>query len=159
MFRSSCCYCLSKQDVLSFSSSQQPGPPTQTVYLRLGQDLCDYTSYNQLPSSDDSFWQPHWAPSRGSHWVFFFLISICFNGFGLLFWEPACLTLTKGGLGSRVSGFSQKHLPRVLNVLCAALVCISPVFYDIAVGVGEVGEVGFTDRSQAGTCVQTLTGE
>ena len=77
----SCCYGLSKQDVLGFSSSQQPGPPTQTVYLRVELNLCDYsllTSYNH-PSTPPlpppfpfqaRFWQLHWAPPRESHTFF-----------------------------------------------------------------------------------------
>lgn len=83
--KQSCCSCrygLSKQDVLSFSSSQQPGPPTQTVYLRLKLDLCNYTSYNQHP-------RHILAAPLGSFMrvplFFFFPAQFAFNGFGLLF--------------------------------------------------------------------------
>lgn len=64
----SCCYTPSKQDVLGFSFSQRPGPPTQTVYLRVKLNLCDYgllTSYRPPPQR--RFWQPHWAPWQKSH--------------------------------------------------------------------------------------------
>lgn len=93
----SCSYGLSKQDVLSFSSLQQPGPPTQTVYLRIKPDLCNYsllTSYNQLPPTPQ---QTLAAPLGSFTRVIRFLFSsICLNDFGLLFWEPARLLLTKG---------------------------------------------------------------
>ena len=90
----SCCYGLSKQDVLGFSSSQQPGPPTQTVYLRLELNLCDYsllTSYNHpgppLPLPGQILAAPLGSSARVTHFPF---SSISFNSFGLPFWESAC---------------------------------------------------------------------
>lgn len=54
------CRCrLSKQDVSSVSSSQQPGPPTQTVYFRPKLELCNYRPLNfspQPPSGHFGTW-------------------------------------------------------------------------------------------------------
>lgn len=119
----SCCYSLSKQDILGFCSSQQPGPPTQTVYLRLGLDLCVTASSPLTPPTPrlgHVLAVPLCSFTRVTQILFG---SICFNGFGLLFWEPACLPLTESRprLCLRfVSGFSQKHLQSLKCTLCCA---------------------------------------
>lgn len=125
----SCCCTLSEQDVLGFSSSQQPGPPTQTVYLRLKLNLCDYSLLTSYTTHT-----PHPSPAPLGFFTRvtqFLFSSICFNGFGLLFWEPICLALTESRLHLCLL-FLSKHLPRLLNVHCAALLCINHVFYAIA---------------------------